>query len=75
MFGEYPFATMPVGTAYGPPTMVSVIGTQIQIQLGCYHVSAWAEITDPSTTWSSVASPASAWGQITVTTNVWNEVC
>ncbi len=77
MFGEHPFAAAPMGAVgeAGPETFVYLNGFQIQIQIGCYHVSAWPEISEPSNTWSSMTPAASSWGQINVTANVWNEVC
>lgn len=75
MFGEAPFADLPISALGGTLLEVTTIGVTLSMQIGCFHVVAWQEVSDVAATWSAIPATASSWSGVSVTTTIWQEVC
>lgn len=75
MFAEVPFADTPFAALGGGIVEVTVNGFSMNLQLGCFHVSAWDEIPESAAAWSTISPASSSWSGIAVTTTIWNENC
>lgn len=75
MFGETPFADLPFSDIIGGLVEVTVNGVSMTIVIGCFHVSAWAEVAETPVTWSSISDVSTNWSGVSVTTTIWEEIC
>lgn len=74
MFGEVPFATLPLATIVGPGTNVAVTGSfLLTISLGCFYVYAWSTMPDGSGSWTLISPPTSNWIDVGGASNTWGE--
>lgn len=75
MFGEVPFATLPLATIVGPGTNAAITGTfLLTISLGCFYVYAWSSLPDGSGAWTLVSSTTSTWIEVGNSSNSWGKI-